>query len=192
LMSPSESALDARPASETAKGKMKQRSISLDRTNSLERIAAAGVGRNGFVPTQEWVTSWQQGLPLDAVLLLTAEFLPKIQAMQALRKTTASTTAIMDFLSSATLRGVLPPPPPLTPRRFIWSDASIIWLTSLIWGEVYVRGMTPMGIWNNTNVRLFYVKHAQTQPRQLTETVSSVVGGFLGRGSDSASRQQRQ
>jgi hypothetical protein len=44
-------------ASEKARGKMKERrSLSLDTSSSLDRIAAAGVGRNGFVPTQEWVS----------------------------------------------------------------------------------------------------------------------------------------
>jgi hypothetical protein len=72
---------NASAISEKARGKMKERrSLSLDTTSSLDRIAAAGVGRNGFVPTQEWVcslsilvssfladnslakvTSWQQG-----------------------------------------------------------------------------------------------------------------------------------
>lgn len=64
--------------SEKARGKMRAgRTISEDLTGSLERLAATGVGRNGFVPTQEWVstpshlhvtcltlfqvTSWQQG-----------------------------------------------------------------------------------------------------------------------------------
>lgn len=68
--------------SEKARGKMRAgRSTSEDMTGSLERLAASGVGRNGFVPTQEWVsvaaqalsyplsitenshqvTSWQQG-----------------------------------------------------------------------------------------------------------------------------------
>jgi len=46
--------------SEKAKGKMKERRSSSN-SSSLERIAAQGVGRNGFMPTQEWVTSWQQG-----------------------------------------------------------------------------------------------------------------------------------
>jgi hypothetical protein len=42
--------------SEKSRGKMKERgSISLDATGSLDLAAAAGVGRNGFVPTQEWV-----------------------------------------------------------------------------------------------------------------------------------------
>ncbi|KAJ6623397.1 high-temperature-induced dauer-formation protein-domain-containing protein [Mycena sp. CBHHK59/15] len=168
-------------ASEKARGKMRaRRSHSLD-TSSLDRVAAAGVGRNGFVPTQEWVTSWQQGLPLDSVMLLISELLPKVQDLQASRHRSTSASAIVEFLGTVTLQHVLPPAPPLTPRRFLWSDSSVVWLTSLIWGEIYVRGMTPLGIWNATNVRLFYVKHAQTQQRQLTEAVSNVVGGLLGR-----------
>jgi hypothetical protein len=42
--------------SEKARGKMRaRRSQSLDTNGGLDRVAAAGVGRNGFVPTQEWV-----------------------------------------------------------------------------------------------------------------------------------------
>ena len=73
-----------------------------------------------------------------------------------------------------------------------WSDASIVWLTSLIWGEIYVRGMSPLGIWNSTNVRLFFVKHAETQSRPITETVSNVVGGLLSRTQSSQSIANRQ
>ena len=44
--------------SEKVRGKRRaQRSTSMDAQGSLERIAAAGVGKNGFVPTQEWVCS---------------------------------------------------------------------------------------------------------------------------------------
>ncbi|KAJ8078530.1 hypothetical protein PM082_012813 [Marasmius tenuissimus] len=169
--------------SERARGKMKERrSSSLDGDGSLERIAAAGIGRNGFVPTQEWVSSWQQGLPLDTVMLLISELLPKIEDMQAGRHKTNAVATIHDFLSSVTLKDVLPPAPPLVPRKFVWSDASIVWLTSLIWGEIFVRGMTPLGIWNLTNIRLFYVKQRRENgQRQISETVSNVVGGFLGR-----------
>ncbi len=45
---------------EKARGKMKERrSSSLDMNPSLERLAAAGIGRNGFVPTQEWVSNFK-------------------------------------------------------------------------------------------------------------------------------------
>lgn len=42
--------------SKKARGKMRERSVSLEAMDpDLERIAAQGVGRNGFIPTQEWV-----------------------------------------------------------------------------------------------------------------------------------------
>ncbi|KAK7023762.1 high-temperature-induced dauer-formation protein-domain-containing protein [Favolaschia claudopus] len=185
----SENVQGSTSSSEKVRGKMRaRRSHSLERNGSLDRIAASGIGRNGFVPTQEWVTSWQQGLPLDCVMLLISELLPKVQEMQANRHRTTSTSAIVEFLGTVNLQHVLPPAPPLNPRRFMWSDSSIVWLTSLIWGEVYVRAMTPLGIWNATNVRLFYVKHAPTQQRQLTEAVSNVVGGLWGRTNSDAAR----
>ncbi|KAI9566513.1 high-temperature-induced dauer-formation protein-domain-containing protein [Boletus coccyginus] len=171
------------PTSEKARGKMRERrSPSLDENSSAERTLSAGIGRNGFVPTQEWVTSWQQGLPLDTVMLVISELLPKVQSLQVGRPTANTAGAITDFLQSVTLVDVLPPRPQLCPRRFMWSDASIVWLTSLIWGEVYVHGMSPLGIWNSTNVRLFFVKHTQMQQHQITETMSnmsSVVGGLF-------------
>ncbi|KAF7791240.1 hypothetical protein EIP86_002254 [Pleurotus ostreatoroseus] len=178
--------------SEKARGKMRAgRTFSEDMTGSLERLAATGVGRNGFVPTQEWVTSWQQGLPLDNIMIVTSELYPKISELQSSLSGPTANTAIVDLLRSAALEHHLPKPPPLHPRRFVWSDASIVWLTSLIWGEIYVRGMSPLGIWNSTSVRLFYVKHTQVQQRQITETVSNVVGGLLGRTESSQSLRQR-
>ena len=43
------------PISEKARGKMRERrSLSVETINSLDR-APASIGRNGFIPTQEWV-----------------------------------------------------------------------------------------------------------------------------------------
>jgi hypothetical protein len=51
----------ASPISEKARGKMRERrSLSVETVSSLDRVPLS-IGRNGFVPTQEWVTSWQQG-----------------------------------------------------------------------------------------------------------------------------------
>ncbi|KAF9792467.1 high-temperature-induced dauer-formation protein-domain-containing protein [Thelephora terrestris] len=188
LVSPTAGSTPESALSEKARGKLRERSsMSIEMTRSLERVALAGIGRNRFVPTQEWVTSWQQGLPLDPVMLVISELLPKVHDLQASLNKANTTPAIIDFLASANLSNVLPRPPSITPRRFVWSDASIIWLASLIWGEVYVRGTTPLGIWNGTNVRLFYVKHSQTQGRgQISETVTNAIGGLLGRGGQGA------
>lgn len=62
LVSPTTGSIPEGALSEKARGKLRQgSSMSVEMTRSLERIALAGIGRNRFVPTQEWVTSWQQG-----------------------------------------------------------------------------------------------------------------------------------
>ncbi|KAF9533431.1 high-temperature-induced dauer-formation protein-domain-containing protein [Crepidotus variabilis] len=179
------------PVSEKARGKMRERSMSSDTMASLDRVPL-NIGRNGFVPSQEWVTSWQQGLPLDAVMIFISDVVQKVENMQKHR--TVPSSDVLKFLSSLNLDHVLPPgsKPLIMSRKFQWSEASLVWLTSLIWGEIYVRGMTPLGIWNATNVRLFFVKHSQTHQNQITETVNNVVGGiggFLRRAPETPVRQ---
>ena len=62
LVSPTMGSIPEDALSEKAKGKLRERSsMSVEMTRSLERVALAGIGRGRFVPTQEWVTSWQQG-----------------------------------------------------------------------------------------------------------------------------------
>lgn len=54
----------AAPKSEKARGKMRERSESESTTvvdSELQRLATAGIGPNSYVPTQEWVSSWQKG-----------------------------------------------------------------------------------------------------------------------------------
>uniref|UniRef100_A0A8H7Y292 RecA family profile 1 domain-containing protein n=1 Tax=Psilocybe cubensis TaxID=181762 RepID=A0A8H7Y292_PSICU len=176
------------PISEKARGKMRERrSMSVENIAALDRVPLP-IGRSGFVPTQEWVTSWQQGLPLDTVMLFISDVVQKVEDMQ--RHRTVPSADVLKFLSNVNLDHIFPTKPPISSRRFLWSDASLIWVTSLIWGEIYVHAMSPLGIWNATNVRLFLVKHTQNQQRQITETVTNVVGGFLRRTTDSAQGQK--
>ena len=61
----------SQPISEKARGKMRATSVSsLSSPTStaadlpddeLLKVALAGVGPNGYIPTQEWVSSWQKG-----------------------------------------------------------------------------------------------------------------------------------
>ncbi|KAG6893120.1 hypothetical protein C0993_001969, partial [Termitomyces sp. T159_Od127] len=56
LMSPSSETPNRGGLSEKALGKRRERrSLSMDAEGSIECAAASSVGRNGFVPTQEWV-----------------------------------------------------------------------------------------------------------------------------------------
>ncbi|KAG8817632.1 hypothetical protein FRC17_011140, partial [Serendipita sp. 399] len=176
------SADSGRELSEKARGKLRERNDSADLSDPAERAAAAAVGKNGFVPTQEWVTSWQRGLPIDPILLTITELLPKVQQIQSSMNRPSSSPAVLDFLRVVDLKRTLPQPPLVQLRPFLWTESSLVWITSLIWGDIYVKGMSPLALWNGTNVRLFYVKQAQPAQRQITEAVSNVMGGILGRG----------
>ncbi|KAG8815594.1 hypothetical protein FRC17_000654, partial [Serendipita sp. 399] len=178
----SSSADSGRELSEKARGKLRERNDSADLSDPAERAAAAAVGKNGFVPTQEWVTSWQRGLPIDPILLTITELLPKVQQIQSSINRPSSSPAVLDFLRVVDLKRTLPQPPLVQLRPFLWTESSLVWITSLIWGDIYVKGMSPLALWNGTNVRLFYVKQAQPAQRQITEAVSNVMGGILGRG----------
>lgn len=145
-------------------------------TAELEALAAAGVGPNKYVPTQEWVSSWQKGLPLDPVLVAISELLPKVQALQD-PKSSGPSTAVIGLLHSASLADVLPPCGPVVPRRFQWSLASHVWLTSLLWGDIYVAGLSASGGWINTSVKLFGVRQAPVKgAREQVGRVLKMIG----------------
>lgn len=58
-------------------------------------------------------------LPLDSVMLLISELLPNVQELQASRHRANSTSIIVDFLSTVSLKHVLPEAPVPMPRRFM-------------------------------------------------------------------------
>ncbi|KAJ1886096.1 hypothetical protein LPJ66_009799, partial [Kickxella alabastrina] len=75
-----------------------------------------------------------------------------------------STSAIIHWLSSDAMIQALPDledsMPEIRPRLQGLSPAMIVWFRSLLWSLIYGSGMKPFGIWKNTHVRLFVVKHS--------------------------------
>ncbi|KAJ1863453.1 hypothetical protein LPJ73_000513 [Coemansia sp. RSA 2703] len=78
--------------------------------------------------------------------------------------TTDPTETIIHWLSSDSMLQVLPDleesMPEIRPRVQGLSPALVVWFRSLLWSIIYASGMKPFGIWKNTNVRLFVVKHS--------------------------------
>lgn len=54
---------NAKPMSDKAKGKRRMSSgtIGGEGSEELHQLALQGIGPNGYVPTAEWVASWQKG-----------------------------------------------------------------------------------------------------------------------------------
>ena len=70
-------------------------------------------------------------LPLDPVMLLISEIMPKLQEIQSSHKTNP-TGAILDYLGHISLKHILPTAPPLNPRRFIVSSCVSVILSSTL------------------------------------------------------------
>jgi hypothetical protein len=99
--------------------------ITSIRTNSYFRSPLGNKGEMRHFLFDSHVTHFVVcRLPLDSVMLVISELLPKVQELQAARHKPNPTSAIMDLLRSITLTHVLPPAPPLNPRKFIASSAS--------------------------------------------------------------------
>ncbi|KAM0746881.1 hypothetical protein T439DRAFT_306349 [Meredithblackwellia eburnea MCA 4105] len=145
--------------SEKAMGKRRERSLSVSTIpmNDLNLEGGDGetfVGKNGFVPSESWVSSWREGLPLDSILIMLAELRPKVFELSSSPDNNAQA---ITFLKSASLSGLLPSPPPLKPRRFIYTPQSITWLASLVYGSIYLGSLELL---REVPVQLFAVAQA--------------------------------
>lgn len=61
-------------------------------------------------------------LPLDVILIIISELLPKVREFQAARSKPNTTGAIMDYLRGVSIEHLLPPPRPSVPRKFVVSS----------------------------------------------------------------------
>ena len=74
---------------------------------------------------------------------------------------------LLEFLTNVST-DKLPPAHPVVIRKFQWSEPSVIWFRSMLWGQAYVASVSSYGPWNNTQVKLFHIK--QPQPSSSIET----------------------
>lgn len=199
----------SRPLSEKAAGKQRARSMSqgsyppgshnASRTDLTSLYGDDGgdaeegpfIAKSGFMPTESWVASWREGLPVDGILILVSECLTKISSLSSLSPGTNS-AAIEKYLRSINLDGLLPAPPLFKPRPFQTSSLhSLLWLMSVAWGSVYIQTLENTGInnglsnWRDTNIRLFNVRHGvggglAGGVGQVQAAVSSLVEQGLG------------
>lgn len=64
---------------------------------------------------------------------------------------------IIQYLKASTLIGLLPLPKPISVRKYQSNDAVNIWITSFLYGTLYLHASSP-SVWAGTRVNLFHVK----------------------------------
>ncbi|GAA5879289.1 hypothetical protein JCM16303_003150 [Sporobolomyces ruberrimus] len=180
--------------SEKAAGKRRERSLSSLGALNLSELSlndhggSAGgsssaaedhgpfVGKNGFAPTEQWVSSWREGLPLDPILLLLSELSPQIADCPT--RTTA-----LDIILSASpdLASLLPTPAPSPrPRRFVLTPPLQTWLASTLYGKIYLSHLDYMR--ETLPVQLFGVQEAPNMRKRNSGGLAGLeeVGGRVG------------
>ncbi|CAG8593787.1 3735_t:CDS:10 [Funneliformis mosseae] len=175
---------DSVPLSEKARGKLPEgvtaesRRKSNDSIKSNNIVPTFAVGKSGFVPTEDWVSSWHSHFPLGTILILLGELVPKIEDI-CVSRSINSDQPVLEFLRKVTMVGILPPPQPILIRKFQWSEASVVWFSSLLWGQIYLASSNYLGIFNGTQVKLFFIKPPIREGR-LKNALGNAVGGVQG------------
>ncbi|KAJ1971215.1 hypothetical protein H4R35_005397 [Dimargaris xerosporica] len=114
-----------------------------------------------FQPTRAWFNAWYDKLPLSPLLQVlnaTVPFVDEHLAANALQ----SDTQMLAFLRSTEFQERLPTlnatQTPIVIRHMRWSRPLSAWYVGLLWSQIYVSGLSPLGLWNGTAIQLFQVK----------------------------------
>ena len=118
----------------------------------------ASMSPTGFVPTNEWINSWKERLPLSVVFVVLDSLLPKIEVMFANSKT-RDESKVLHYIQNSTMVGLLPVPHAILIRNYQSNRYTDMWLSTYLWGVIYVRNMSPP-LFDGNAIRLFQVMPA--------------------------------
>lgn len=105
---------------------------------------------------EEWIQTVKEKLPLLTILRLIETLLQQIEKL-CNEDGITDERQIIQFLKEITLVGLLPVPHPILVRRYQPNEATTTWLTSYIWGIIYLRNSNPP-LWIASKITLFQIK----------------------------------
>lgn len=160
--------------------------------------AAAQVGRNGFVPMEDWVSSWATNLPLAPLVQLHEGLFAEMELLcssEAVANRNDADQRVLAWLREQDVAALFrkgkasgglgsdgdendqqAAMPPAQTRPFRWTEQVSIWLLSYIWGAIYVTHL-PLAVWPPEGMKLFYLVNQQTQQAQKAGAQGGGGGG---------------
>ena len=135
------------------------------------KLPAAAASRQGgaagsFTPTAQWAALWQRQLPLEAVTRLVDALAPQAAAFCTQRGVAFGRAAVVDFLRGTTAVGLLPVPHPIVIRKYAPNESTSAWLTTFIWGTVFLRsqlGDSDLPLFDSREIKLFAINSFEQQ-----------------------------
>lgn len=114
--------------------------------------------RNGFIPSEAWMTYLKTKLPLGTIIALLRSLVPQVEERSVSQNNIED---LMTFLKSVSLDDAIQSESSIFIRKFQWGEALVIWFRSMMWGQNYVSNLKDYGPWNGTHVKLFQIKEEQ-------------------------------
>lgn len=110
-----------------------------------------------FVPTDAWLQAVKSELPLATIMRLLKHLVPQIEELGA--KQVVDEKAVVDFLHSTTMVGLLPVPHPIVIRKYQPNKYTCLWFTAYMWGVVFMHNQI-VPLFDGKKVKLFMVQTA--------------------------------
>lgn len=109
-----------------------------------------------FVPTDEWLMSWKKRLPLTTSLRLLQYLLPQLEDACEKAGGSLDEDAIIYFLRTTTMVGLLPVPHPIVIRKYQINQFTHLWFTTFTWGVIFLRNQV-LPIFDGSAITLFTI-----------------------------------
>eukprot|EP00761_Pharyngomonas_kirbyi_P012125 gb/GECH01012152.1/.p1 GENE.gb/GECH01012152.1/~~gb/GECH01012152.1/.p1 ORF type:complete len:838 (+),score=169.44 gb/GECH01012152.1/:1-2514(+) len=119
------------------------------------RNAPPSTGNDKFVPTEEWLSEWKEKFNpyLTAIISMINHLIPEIEQLS---QGNVTEDEILSFFQSTTMVGILPVPHPILIRKYHPNPNTDRWLTTYIWGLVYLQTLYPP-LFDASAIKLFSV-----------------------------------
>ena len=107
------------------------------------------------------IREWKARLPLECVFRLFDFLLPKVERM-ARATPTLTDAAVLHFIQSQTLVGILPLPHPIVVRRYVPNRFTNTWFSTYTAGLCFMKAQQgPFKLFDTSKVKLFTITNAQ-------------------------------
>jgi len=111
-----------------------------------------------WIPTAEWFDEWKAELPIDNIIEALKYLRQKLEKLDIHREE----PKILNFLSTFSLKGILPNIPKIFVIRYSGNDSIDIWLITFVWGVIFMRNQ-EVPIFDSSAFKMFKVSFYQKQ-----------------------------
>lgn len=141
--------------------KKEEKKIEIDEKEEDKKDEKMGQDENKkeekkkFKPTDEWIESWKPNLPLKTINTLIKIMVPEVEKLCSVSEV-ATEEDVLVYLKKTTLVGLLPVPHKIVIRTFQTNQQIDNFLSTYIWGLVYLRTLNPP-LFDKDTIKLFTV-----------------------------------